>query len=148
MIRIKASQEYEVWCKDCQKTIVYDSPRDLRKKYSTDFENNPMFRIICPRCRRKIWFDNTDGITMDPSFIEQVEEGEVEHAIVVRKPSEDVLDLLQKGATAGQKESEGETFSKRFARLLRNEPVIGEVTVTDENIKNNSKALVDMFDES
>lgn len=46
------------------------------------------------------------------------------------------------------KKFEEETFSNKFAILRINESGIGEVTVTDENIQNNAKLVVDMFDEN
>ena len=46
------------------------------------------------------------------------------------------------------KNFEKETFQNEFAKLRVNETGIGEVTITDENIKNNAKLVVDMFDEN
>lgn len=46
------------------------------------------------------------------------------------------------------KKFEKETFQNEFAKLRVNETGIGEVTITDENIKNNAKLVVNMFDES
>lgn len=46
------------------------------------------------------------------------------------------------------KKFEEEIFKSKFSRLCVNESGIGEVTITDENIKSNAKLVVDMFDEN
>lgn len=45
------------------------------------------------------------------------------------------------------KKFEKENFSEEFAKMIVNESGTGEITVTDENIKNNAKSIVDLFDE-
>ena len=46
------------------------------------------------------------------------------------------------------KKVQKETFPEEITRLQINESVTGEVTIKDENIKNNSKFIVNLFDES
>lgn len=44
------------------------------------------------------------------------------------------------------KKAETESFPEEFARLQMSEAGTGEITITDENIRNNSKFIADMFD--
>ncbi|MBR3003119.1 MAG: hypothetical protein IKF38_06165 [Clostridia bacterium] len=67
MIRIKGRDEYEVWCRNCKKTIIFDSPEDLKKD-----EPSELYCVICPLCEREIWFDGIVGHTLEPNFAKQV----------------------------------------------------------------------------
>ena len=72
VIRIKSQREYEVWCKNCQHVLVFDSPEDLKKENKPDSYVNPMYCLVCPSCGREIWFDGLTGYTLGRDFCEQV----------------------------------------------------------------------------
>ena len=66
MIRVKAQHEYEVRCKNCKKTLIFDSPEDLIKKENPD---HPIYCIVCPLCGQKIIVNEI----IDSDFIKQSE---------------------------------------------------------------------------
>lgn len=66
MIRIKCQEEYTVWCENCKKTLIFDSPEDLIKA-----ENN-MYCIVCPLCKKEIWFNGLLDTIMNPIFTEKI----------------------------------------------------------------------------
>lgn len=66
MLRIKSKREYEVECKNCNQTLIFDSPKDLTKK---EKDNYALYCIVCPLCGQKIIVNEI----IDSDFIKQSE---------------------------------------------------------------------------
>lgn len=62
--------EFDVWCRDCEKVITVEGPKDLKKKI---VDGKLMFCLECPNCKKEIWFDGIVGHTLSPEFVNQVE---------------------------------------------------------------------------
>ena len=95
MIRIKGQEEYTVWCENCKKTLIFDSPEDLIKA------NNNMYCIVCPLCKKDIWFHGFDTNTiMDPNFTKNIKYADINQQKVAeesfRKRLKELRDEVQK----------------------------------------------------
>ena len=58
-------EEFDVFCRNCKRTIVVEGPEDLTKE---DQDGKEMFCLICPVCEREISFDGIIGHTLTSQF--------------------------------------------------------------------------------
>ena len=61
--------EFDVFCRNCEKTIVVEGPEDLTKEIQ---DGEEMFCLVCPVCGNEIKFDGIMGYTLPPEFRELV----------------------------------------------------------------------------
>ena len=114
MIRIKGQEEYTVWCENCKKALIFDSPEDLIKA------NNKMYCIVCPLCKKDIWFHEFDTNTiMDPNFTKNI-----------------------KYADINQQKVAAESFQKRLKELRDETQKLEEFTA---NLEADSSPYYDLF---
>jgi len=61
--------EFDVFCRNCEKTIVVEGPEDLTKEIQ---DGEEIFCLICPACGNEIKFDEIMGYTLNPEFRELI----------------------------------------------------------------------------
>jgi len=66
MIRVKGQDEYNVRCENCKRILIFDSPEDLIKA------DDNMYCIVCPLCKKEIWFNGILDTFMNPNFTEKI----------------------------------------------------------------------------
>ena len=129
--------EFDVFCHNCEKTIVVEGPEDLTKEIQDDEE---MFCLVCPVCGNEIKFDGIMGYTLNPEFRELVKH---KNTIPTSMPNFDFVfgGFKQKEDLATEMEEPMEPWRRKYpskvGKLCKN------VFPEDERNKPRDKAVQD-----